>query len=563
MKKFKIGEDFKSSLPNFLETEESLLNEKEEDWVKHIRALGNIGAEREFWKEEKEVESTLWEKTASEEAVLDPEEYNVFQANTRSETLPSYLKRCTAKYETYSPQERAFLSEALLSWFLIEGKLGNPLPENKGIAWNYRINAMRATFQDTNKYLSRLVQCVDIPEVFPVIFRVLEEGKEEKFSLVEDFLRREASYYESVSIKEAILTFPAEKAKRLIKGRKIVEMLNVSSGKETGDRVREKCGIFAKQWKPERIVSFLNAYLIGQKDAKKAAAMLLYTHVLRVAHPDTDAKKSNFLFLGPTGCGKTELFRLLKKISPVSIHIVDSTSLTSEGFVGLNKGDLLRHLKEESDDNLETSIIVLDECDKMIRPEFSSSGENVNVSIQGDILKMVEGSKILAGMSTIDTTRITFVFTGAFAGLLDREKAPPVCGFMKESEAKQTINLEEKLCEYGMIPELAGRIGEFVVLEPLKKGDYLRILELVIKPENNIAELYRREDGIQISFETEALEEIAEQAAKSNLGARQLTNFVGQAVRQEVYDAMKDGRGEAVITKERICDLKRNKVERR
>lgn len=563
---FEAWEDFISSLQNPFDQDEMEYDDMGEDWKRQLNALEILKGDEDFRKREQENENTVWSKFSTDCSSIEVENFNLFEVPQCSANLPAYLRHCVDKYgDEYSSQERSLLSETLLSWFMIEGKLGKALSEDRENAWRFRLGAMRATFKDMDKYLSRLIQCADVQVVFPAIYSALKENKEDSFlSLIEDFVKKEASYYTCIPIKDAILTLPAEKARDLLENRKIAEIAAhmgeenvISSGR------KQKYKNFLHTWKPVRIVEFLDENLIGQKDAKKAAAMLLYTHVLRVAHPDADTKKSNFLFLGPTGCGKTELFRLLKKISPVDIHIVDSTSLTSEGFVGLNKGDLLKHLKEESEDNLETSIVVLDECDKFVRPEFSSSGENVNVSIQGDILKMVEGSKIFAGMSTIDTTRITFVFTGAFAGLLDREKASPVCGFMKESEAKQTINLEEKLCEYGMISELAGRISEFVVLEPLKKGDYLRILELVTKPENSTAALYSREDGIQMSFDPDALEEIAEQAMKSNLGARQLTNLVGQAVRQEVYDAMKDGRGEAVITKERICNLKRNNVARR
>lgn len=134
------------------------------------------------------------------------------------------------------------------------------------------------------------------------------------------------------------------------------------------------------------------------------------------------------MFIGSTGTGKTQLFRELKRISPVPILIVDGTNLTSEGFTGNDKGDIIAAYMRDVED-VERCIWVFDEADKFFVPELTSTGENVNKNIQSDILKLVEGGEITCKRKIFNSDDITFVFLGAFQGIFNSDEKRKVCGF--------------------------------------------------------------------------------------------------------------------------------------
>lgn len=454
---------------------------KTEDWDELIESIKSLPVEEErtpmvrLWESEYErdlarpdmklnentIESISLldvEKTANDEAgPLELEEMFQFQdpgffairEREISSELEKYLERCVMKYRDYSEGDIQLIKEMLISLFVLEsvflknaqkenrhlGVFGRDLDDENDVVWKWRINTASDISKKPHEYLERLTICVDIKQRFPTIYNCILNKDFQAFSFLWEFLSREATYYRSIEVEDIIEDHDYKEVCRIIECKRLAELIQAS---DTSSFI-EKCKDFIQNWKPKDIVAFLNQNIIAQENAKKrTAAMALYSHVVRIIHPEIESKKRNYLFLGPTGTGKTEIFRQLARISPVEINIMDASSITSEGFLGLSKGDMLKTLKQRSKDGqFEYSVIVMDECDKLIRPEYNSEGENINESIQGDLLKMVEGGEIFTGNFSngdiIDTENIMFIFTGAFVGLVNENEEKNVCGFLGEA----------------------------------------------------------------------------------------------------------------------------------
>ena len=223
---------------------------------------------------------------------------------------------------------------------------------------------------------------------------------------------------------------------------------------------------------PRAIKEYLSSKIYGQEEAVKAASILLYNHIRK--------RKRNILFIGPTGCGKTEIWRVMKKIYP-NIRIVDSSAITMQGWSGGFKiQDIFRGMKTEE---IEKSIIVFDEFDKFCEPLYSGSGANYSAAGQNELLKMIEGSRISFGSDNgreavdFDSSGMSFVFCGSFEQLVGKKTASEQkesIGFGRDGEKKdagaQYLNkiTAQDLIEYaGVRQEIAGRIQQIVQLHPM------------------------------------------------------------------------------------------------
>ena len=326
----------------------------------------------------------------------------------------------------------------------------------------------------------------------------------------------------------------------------IVKEETVVKEKETDDA--------ALLLKPVEIKSHLDTYVIGQEDAKKTISVAVYNHYKRIAQSlddtDIEIEKSNILLVGETGTGKTLLAKTIAKILNVPFCIADATVITEAGYVGEDVESILSRLLQAADYNegrAEKGIVFIDEIDKIARKSDNPSitrdvsGEGV----QQGLLKLMEGATVNVPpqggrkhpeqkLIPINTKNILFICGGAFDGLekiIGRRLKTQVIGF-KSSSAEEID--QENLFQYvtppdiknfGLIPELIGRLPVLSYLDPLDRDTLRRILT---EPKNSLIKQYIKlfeMDKIKLSFDKPVLSLIVDEAIKFNLGARGLRSI--------------------------------------
>ena len=294
---------------------------------------------------------------------------------------------------------------------------------------------------------------------------------------------------------------------------------------------------------PVKIKRFLDTYIVGQDAAKIAMCVTVVNHYKRVFFkPKIEIEKSNLLFYGPTGSGKTLLAKTIARYLNVPFVIADATSLTQAGYVGEDVETLVGRLLSEADNDVERceqGIVFIDEIDKIGRKSESASlhrdvsGEGV----QQALLKMVEGTKCRVTMNgnkkhpaletvEIDTSNILFVAGGAFDGLDDiiaKRLRGGSIGFTNLQTTNHTDSATaEDFMRYGMIPEFVGRFPVTVPLHSLNLEDLMRVL---LEPKNSLLaqmQFFFETDGIELQFDDSAVLAIAQQAHAMGIGARGL-----------------------------------------
>ena len=310
--------------------------------------------------------------------------------------------------------------------------------------------------------------------------------------------------------------------------------------------------------KPSEIHEELDRFIIGQERAKKILSVALYNHNKRLHDKTGLIKKSNILLAGPTGCGKTLLAKTLAKILNVPFAIVDATSMTQAGYVGEDVEICLQRLLQMVDGNVELAqkgIVYIDEIDKIAR---TSKGSNHTRDVSGEgvqtaLLKLIEGAEISVPVNLerkapqtetmlFDTTNVLFICGGAFEGLFDTEKKnivgfntekPKITDNDKEANEKLT---PQALKKYGIIPELVGRLPILCALTDLTEDELVRVLT---EPEDAITKEYQmllEKDGISLTYENDALKEIAKVALAKKTGARGIRSIIEDVMLNIMYE---------------------------
>ena len=320
--------------------------------------------------------------------------------------------------------------------------------------------------------------------------------------------------------------------------------------------------------RPREIKEFLDAYIVGQDEAKRYLSVAVYNHYKRLAQPSSDTdgveiEKSNILLLGPTGTGKTLLAKTIARLLNVPFTIVDATVLTQAGYVGEDIESLLTRLLQVADYDVaaaERGIVFIDEIDKIAR-----KGDNPSITrdvsgegVQQGLLKLLEGSIVNVPpqggrkhpdqkMIQVDTKQILFICAGAFDGI-ERKIAhrlnTRVVGYnspgaklskLEEEELMRFVDARD-LKSFGLIPEIIGRLPIITYLHPLHR-DTLRMI--LTEPKNALVRQYTKLfelDGIRLTFTDEALDMVVSKTMEQKLGARGLRAIMEQVMVEPMYE---------------------------
>lgn len=283
---------------------------------------------------------------------------------------------------------------------------------------------------------------------------------------------------------------------------------------------------------PKKIYGYLDKNVWKQDAAKRDAAIIAYNTLFRKV-------KENAMFIGPTGCGKTHIWRCLQKLFPNKIEIVDGSNITNDGWKGDKKWNSL--LQSPIFYEGERAILVIDEADKMLAPKYSNS-ENVSQSVAAEGLKLMEGIVVDIKSGSVnyqvDTSKISFVLCGAFSNKADeiaKNNSGSSIGFgavLHAAKAYDRPLTPQDLIEYGVMPEFIGRIQRIVNLQSMAMEDYYKIVGSGCGPVHHIQEQYR----IEIRLTKSRRRELAEDAFQSGLGIRGMENRIRQLVDDAIFE---------------------------
>lgn len=352
-----------------------------------------------------------------------------------------------------------------------------------------------------------------------------------------------------------------------------MEELSSKPAPKRSSKGRKK--VVQKKYTPRQIYEHLNQYVVGQEKAKEILAVAFYNHLKQLEWEqkpsgDVEIEKSNVLLVGPSGSGKTHLIKQLARLFELPYAIADATSLTESGYVGNDVESVLQALLNSANGNLalaERGIVFIDEIDK----KASKGQENTSITrdvsgegVQQALLKLIEGSKVEVQLTgarrhpygdsvEMDTSKILFIVGGAFPGIekiiknrLQYHKKSQVGlalsdikGIAAEDVAYNDIIDQvshEDLRSFGMIPEFLGRMP---IICPLKELHVEELCRILTEPKNALVKQYQAlfmQDKLNLEFEAEALQLIAETAIKNKTGARGLRSIMEKVLLQAMFE---------------------------